>query len=365
MGAPAPAASSTPVSPADAHDAFEREMRGHMLNQQRLGEALQAKLIETNHSLNTRVSDLAARVDSHANEGRDLRQLIANQELNINALCDTLKAAQNAAPGASPQQPSPSGGARGGGAPLLPSALEDDTSSRASQASTTRIEEVLGEVDPTLHHAKDYCFMSTEQWRVVKQLTDRGLIDGVETFQLNTIIGQARVLIRCQPLAEADPDLALDIHVLLDSVSRNIGRILGRVYAKSKAAAETDYAAWSSKRDAEANDHAIEGVLMPCPEMQEFYANRRREEAKRNELHKAVGREDRRAEKEKAAAATDKQATEIKAHQRKISLLTAELKKHGMALPADPKKDRDKDRTKKASGAPHRPPPAAADAGDP
>ena len=124
--------------------------------------------------------------------------------------------------------------------------------------------------------------MSTKQWRVVKQLTDRGLIDGVETFQLNTTIGQARVLIRCQPLAEADPDLALDIHVLLDRVSRNIGRILGRVYAKSKAAAETDYAAWSSKRDAEANDHAIEGVLMPCPEMQEFYANRRREEAKRN-----------------------------------------------------------------------------------
>ena len=81
MGAPAPAASSTPVSPADAHDAFEREMRGHMLNQQRLSEALQAKMIETNHSLNTRVSELAALVDSNANEGRDLRQLIANQEV--------------------------------------------------------------------------------------------------------------------------------------------------------------------------------------------------------------------------------------------------------------------------------------------
>ena len=48
--APGPATSaavSQPVSHADANAAFESDMRGFMLNQQRLTEALQAKLTET------------------------------------------------------------------------------------------------------------------------------------------------------------------------------------------------------------------------------------------------------------------------------------------------------------------------------
>lgn len=311
-------------------------------------QAVQAQAADAQTELIRQLGDMSQRVGLCVNAGNILQQTVVDQGVVI----DALKHARPPAP-TSPAVATPAPKASSPGD-------EDDRVSQASQA-TTQIELALGVQDPTLHHDKRHCFLSTEHWRAFKRLQDQKLLDEVEVYQLNTIVGCARVLVRCQPLiADQDRELDLDIDILLEAAARNLGRILGRVEAQSKVAAEAHFAAWTAKRDAEENQHSIDGIVMPLPEMGDFYANQRREAAKKSELHKATAKEDRTKAKEASASLDDKRAAESKAHQRRVSQLSALIKEAGLTLPPSASKVAKAAKTagsatkssKKADGAP-------------
>lgn len=301
---------------------LHKEQSQHTEAQLATMQAMQAQQTAAQNELIQQLGEMNQRIGYCVNAGNLLQKTVADQAVVI----DALKHARPPAPTSPEATASPAPKAS-------PPGDEDDRASQASQA-TTQIELALGLQDPTLHHDKRHCFLSTEHWRAFKRLQDQKLLDEVEVYQLNTIVGCARVLVRCQPLiADRDRELDLDIDILLEAAARNLGRILGRVEAQSKVAAEAHFAAWTAKRDAEENQHSIDGIVMPLPEMGDFYANQRREAAKKAELHKATAKEDRSKAKEASASLDDKRAAESKAHQRRVSQLSALIKEHGLTLP--------------------------------
>jgi hypothetical protein len=203
---------------------------------------------------------------------------------------EAVKAATSGASPARRQETSPASGAY-----LKASPPRDDNVSVAGSADTslsaavTLLETTFGVADPTFAYDPSKSSFSTEAARGVDKLLDENKLTKSECTLLNTAVGAARVLLDARrvlvDLPEHGPDSSLvaDIDVAVEACGRNYGRILLRrdPSIKTVAEAERHWDAISTKLDSSAACNAIDGVVVPFAEMQEYLVSLHKEAAQR------------------------------------------------------------------------------------
>lgn len=203
---------------------------------------------------------------------------------------DSVKAAAISASPARRQEASPASGAS-----LKASPPRDDNVSVAGSTDTslsaavTLLETTFGVADATLAYDPAKSSFSTEAARGVDKLLQDNKLTPSECTLLNTAVGAARVLLDTRRVLVELPDygpdssLVADIDVAVEACGRNYGRILLRrdPSIKTVAEAERHWDAISTKLDSSAACNAIDGVVVPFAEMQEYLVSLHKEAAQR------------------------------------------------------------------------------------
>lgn len=322
---------------AASQAAAQAKLAEQAAQQQRTLEELVAQLT-TKHAAAQKAVDAGS---SSANADLDdLRAQLREQGLALQAL-------RGAAAGSTVNDASPTHEHGGDAASVA--------GSSASGASTVQnIETVLatalGEQDPSLQWDASVSYFSTELWRITQALVRDKKLDTSECFQLNTIVGAARMLLHLRAThsaAMSDDDLgALDD--ILERCSRDVCRVHLRFdpLVKSKDDAEKIFSAAVAKRDKDTSIGALGGVPVTIPEVQEILARMRRDQAEKVFAKPEERRRQDRKDFEEGSEKQDKSATssakqrdlqaDRKRQAQKITELTKFIKAQGLE---PPKKD--------------------------
>ena len=235
-------------------------------------------------------------------------------------------------------------------------------------AAVTLIETTFGVADPTLAYDPLKSNFSAEAARGVDKLLHDSKLTHSECLLLNTSVGAARALLDVRRVLIDSPDygpdssLVISVDTAVEACGRGYGRILLRRDASIKTVAEAErhWEAISTKLDSTAACNAIDGVVVPFAEMQEYLVTLHKEAAQRaKDAHKRPSDKAPKEHDDKSSPSAAKLETALaKAKKRegeldkRASQFAKFIKDQGLELPAKPPATSRKGRAAKGGQGP-------------
>ena len=236
-------------------------------------------------------------------------------------------------------------------------------------SAVTLLETTFGLADPTLAYDHLKCNFSAEAARGVDKLLQDSKLTHSKCLLLNTSVGAARALLDVRRVLIDSPDygpdssLVISVDTAVEACGRGYGRILLRRDASIKTVAEAErhWDAISTKLDSTAACNAIDGVVVPFAEMQEYLVTLHKEAAQRaKDAHKRPSDKALKAEHddkpspsaaklETALAKAKKREGEL---DKRASQFAKFIKDQGLELPAKPAATSRKGRAAKGGQGP-------------